>query len=105
MILRSPQPKIARHVVEVPFTNFGYLVLALYDVEDGISRGLWFNFFLVDTKGKKPSGEHILVDVGAITSISQRSSKHHQPIPQLIWTYPSYPLHQYRPRAFPQSYD
>nr|CAN77717.1 hypothetical protein VITISV_004666 [Vitis vinifera] len=30
------QPKIARHVVGVPFTNFGSLVLALYDVDDGM---------------------------------------------------------------------
>ncbi|KAL6316656.1 hypothetical protein AAG906_019567 [Vitis piasezkii] len=38
MILRSLQPKIARHVVGVPFTDFGSLVSALYDVDDGISR-------------------------------------------------------------------
>ena len=40
IVLRSLQPKIARHVVGVSFTNFGSLVLALYDVEDGISKGL-----------------------------------------------------------------
>ena len=34
MVLRSLQPRIARHVVEVPFTNFGFLVLALYNVEE-----------------------------------------------------------------------
>ncbi|KAL6340037.1 hypothetical protein AAG906_038872 [Vitis piasezkii] len=45
---------IARHVVEVPFTEFGSLVLALYDVEDGISRGLWFDYSPVDAKKKKP---------------------------------------------------
>nr|CAN76542.1 hypothetical protein VITISV_037553 [Vitis vinifera] len=38
IVLRSLQPKIARHVVGVSFTNFGSLVLALYDVEDGISK-------------------------------------------------------------------
>ncbi|XP_034707011.1 uncharacterized protein LOC117930461 [Vitis riparia] len=38
MVLRSLQPRIARHVVGVPFTDFGSLALALYDVEDGISR-------------------------------------------------------------------
>ncbi|KAL6350423.1 hypothetical protein AAG906_004374 [Vitis piasezkii] len=38
IIDRSLQPRIARHVVGVPFTDFGSLVLALYDVEDGISR-------------------------------------------------------------------
>ena len=39
MVLRSLQSRVARHVVGVPFTDFGSLVLALYDVEDGISRG------------------------------------------------------------------
>ncbi|RVX14745.1 hypothetical protein CK203_011900 [Vitis vinifera] len=39
MVLRSLQPRIARHVVGAPFTDFGSLVMALYDVEDGISRG------------------------------------------------------------------
>ena len=40
MLLRSPQPMIDRHVVGIPSTDFGSLVSALYDVEDGISRGL-----------------------------------------------------------------
>ena len=35
MVLRSLQPRIARHVVGVPFTDFGSLVSALYDVECG----------------------------------------------------------------------
>ncbi|RVW22397.1 hypothetical protein CK203_096066 [Vitis vinifera] len=48
MVLRSLQPRIARHVVEVPFTDFGSLVLALYDVEDGISRCLWTDSSLAD---------------------------------------------------------
>ena len=56
MILRSLWPKIARHVVRVPFTDFGYLVLVLYDVDDDISRGLWSDFSPVDAKWKKPVG-------------------------------------------------
>ena len=55
MILRSLWPKIARHVVRVLFTDFGYLVLALYDVDDDISRGLSFDFSLVDAKGEETS--------------------------------------------------
>ncbi|KAL6319744.1 hypothetical protein AAG906_036801 [Vitis piasezkii] len=43
-------------IERVPFTDFGYLVLALYDVEDSISRGLWYDSSLVDAKGKKPIG-------------------------------------------------
>ena len=31
MVLRSLQPRIARHVVGVPFADFGSLVMALYD--------------------------------------------------------------------------
>ena len=50
------QPKIARHVVGVPFTNFGSLVLALYDVDDGILRELWTDSSPIDVKGKKPLG-------------------------------------------------
>ena len=56
MVLRSLQPRIARHVVGVPFTDFGYLVLALYDVEDGISRILWTDSSSSEVKGKKPFG-------------------------------------------------
>ncbi|RVW85568.1 hypothetical protein CK203_037489 [Vitis vinifera] len=54
MVLRSLQSRIARHVVGAPFTDFGSLVMALYDVEDGISRGLWTDSSPSDVKGKKP---------------------------------------------------
>ena len=43
-------------MVKVPFIDFGYLVSALYDVEDGILRGLWSDSSLVDAKGKKLVG-------------------------------------------------
>ena len=55
MILRSLQLKIARHVVGVPFTDFGSLISTLYDMEDGISIGLWSNSSPVDAKGEKTS--------------------------------------------------
>ena len=68
-----------------PFADFSALVLALYDVEDGILGGLWIDSFIVDAKGKKPSGEHrsaeVGTDVGTITSTSQRSPRRHQPVP------------------------
>ncbi|KAL6347507.1 hypothetical protein AAG906_026029 [Vitis piasezkii] len=95
MVLRSLQPKIARHVVRVPFTDFSSLVLALYDVEDGISRGLWTDFSPTDVKGKKPLGGQRSIDVSAISST----------IPQLTGTHSSYAPQQYRPRAPHQSYD
>ncbi|RVW96013.1 hypothetical protein CK203_027698 [Vitis vinifera] len=62
MVLRNLQPMIARHVVEVPFTDFGSLVFALYNVEDGISRGLWADSSPVDVKRKKPFGGKRSVD-------------------------------------------
>ena len=40
MVVRILQPKIARHVIGVPFINFGSLVMALFSVEDGLARGL-----------------------------------------------------------------
>ncbi|RVW24535.1 hypothetical protein CK203_090898 [Vitis vinifera] len=78
MVLRSLQPRIARHVVGVPFADFGSLVLALYDVEDGISRGLWTDSSPSDIKGKKPF---------------------------LFEPHSSYAPHQYRPRAPRPTYD
>ena len=105
MVLRSSQPKIARHVVGVPFIDFGSLVLALYDVDDGISRGLWIDSSPGDVKRKKPFGGHRSVDVSAIGSTSQRPPRRHQLVPQLPGTHPSYAPHQYRPRARRPTYD
>ena len=67
-------------MVGVPFTDFGSLVLALYNVEDGISRGLWTNSSPSDVKGKKPFGEQRSVDVSAISSSSQRPPRRHQSV-------------------------
>ncbi|RVW16827.1 hypothetical protein CK203_098174 [Vitis vinifera] len=105
MILRSLQPRIARHVVGVPFTNFGSLVSTLYDVKDGILRGLWSDSSLVDAKRKKPVGGQRSVDVGVVSSTSQRPPKRHQRVLQPTGTYPSYPPQQHRSWALPQLYD
>ena len=105
MVLRSLQPRIARHVVGVPFTDFGLLVLALYDVEDDISRGLWTDSSPSDVKGKKPFGGQRPIDVSTIGSSSQRPSRRHFPVPQLPKAYSSYPPQQYRPRAPRPTYD
>ena len=103
MVLRSLQPKIARHVVGVPFTNFGSLVLALYDVEDGISGGLWTDSSPSDVKWKKPFGWQRSIDMSAIGSTSQRPR--HLPVPQLLETHPSYVPHQYKSWAPRPTYD
>ncbi|WKA08946.1 hypothetical protein VitviT2T_026628 [Vitis vinifera] len=72
MVLRSLQPRITRHVVGVPFTDFSSLVSALYDVEDSILRGLWTDSSPSDVKEKKPFGGQRSLDVSAINSSSQR---------------------------------
>ena len=41
MIMRSLQPRFARHLMGFPQIDFGSLVQALYGIEEGISRGLW----------------------------------------------------------------
>ena len=88
-----------------PSQTFDSLVLALYDVEDSISRSLWTNSSPVDVKGNKPSEGQRSVDVSAISSISQRPPRRHQPVPQLHGTHPSYAPHQYKPQAPHQTYD
>ncbi|RVW68309.1 hypothetical protein CK203_061276 [Vitis vinifera] len=105
MVLRSLQPRISRHVVGAPFTDFGSLVMALYDVEDGISRGLWTNSSPSDTKGKKPFVGSRQTDVSVIGSSSQRPLRRHQPIPQFPEPHLSYASHQYRPRTPHLAYD
>ncbi|WKA03673.1 hypothetical protein VitviT2T_021772 [Vitis vinifera] len=105
MVLRSLQPRIARHVVGVPFTDFGSLVLTFHDVEDSISRGLWTDSSLSDVKGKKPFGGKKSVDVSAISSSNQRPPKRHLPVLRLPETHSSYPPQQYRPRAPRPTYD
>ena len=44
--------------------------MALYDVKDGISRGLWTDSSSSDVKGKKPFAGQRSIDVGAISSSS-----------------------------------
>ena len=105
MVLRSLQPRIARHVVRVPFTDLGYLVLALYDVEDDIFRGLWIDSFPSDVKGKKPFVGQRSVNVSTISSTSQRLPKRHQLAPQPLGTHHSYAPHQYIPQAPRLTYD
>ncbi|KAL6344120.1 hypothetical protein AAG906_029788 [Vitis piasezkii] len=105
MVLRSLHPVFARHVVGVPFADFGSLVMALYDVEDSISRGLWTDSSPSDIKGKKPFVGPRPADVSAIGSSSQRPLRRHQPIPQFLEPHSSYASHQYRPQTPRPAYD
>ena len=76
MVVRRLQPKIARHVIRGPFTDFGSLVMALFSVEDGIARRLWPDFFPIDSKGKNPSEEQ-RPNVSTISPTRQRTFRRH----------------------------
>ena len=76
MIMRSLQPRFARHLMGFPQTDFGSLVQALYGIEEGISRGLWADSSPSDSKGRKPGSGPKPSDVGAIGMIEHRSPRH-----------------------------
>ena len=76
MIMRSLQPRFARHLMGFPQTDFGSLVQALYGIEEGISRGLWADSSPSDSKGKKPGSGPRPSDVSAIGMTGHRSPRH-----------------------------
>ena len=76
MIMRSLQPRFARHLMGFPQTDFGSLVQSLYGIEEGISRGLWADSSPSDSKGKKPGSGPRPSDVGAIGITRHRSPNH-----------------------------
>ncbi|RVW19255.1 Retrovirus-related Pol polyprotein from transposon 17.6 [Vitis vinifera] len=82
MIMRSLQPRFARHLMGFPHTDFGSLVQALYGIEEGIARGLWSESSPTDSKGKRPSGGQRSGDVGAISSAGMRPSRRYQTVGQ-----------------------
>eukprot|EP00261_Vitis_vinifera_P033576 XP_019074819.1 PREDICTED: uncharacterized protein LOC109122449 [Vitis vinifera] len=97
MILRSLQPRFARHLMGFPHTDFGSLVQALYGIEEGIARGLWPESSLSDSKGKNPLGGQRLGDVSAISSVGSRSPKRYQTFGQTSRAYYPQRYAQYRP--------
>ena len=72
MIMKSLQPRFARHLMGFPHTDFGSLVQALYGIEEGITRGLWSESSPSDSNGKKPLGGQRPRDVGVISSTGLR---------------------------------
>ena len=98
MIMRSLQPRFARHLMGFPQTDFGSLVQALYGIEEGIARGLWSESSPTDSKGKRPSGGQRSGDVGAISSTGMRPSRRYQTVGQTPgYYYPPSPYAHYRP--------
>ena len=106
MIMKSLQPRFARHLMGFPHTDFGSLVQALYGIDEGITRGLWSKSSPFDLKGKKPLGRQRLRDVGAISLASLRPPRRYKTVGQTFGLYyPPSPRVQYRPRVPHQSYD
>ncbi|KAL6336110.1 hypothetical protein AAG906_010392 [Vitis piasezkii] len=100
MIMRSLQPRFARHLMGFPQTDFGSLVQALYGVGDGISRGLWADSSPLDSKGKKSGSGPRPSDVGTIGMTGHRSSRRPPFQSQFLGTpYQMIQHGQYRPVA------
>ncbi|RVW22168.1 Retrovirus-related Pol polyprotein from transposon 17.6 [Vitis vinifera] len=97
MILRSLQPRFARHLMGFPHTDFGSLVQALYGIEEGIARRLWPESSPYDSKGKKPLGGQRPGDVSAISSVGSRSPRRYQTFGQTSRAYYPQRYAQYRP--------
>ena len=72
MIIKSLQPRFAKHLIGFPHTDFRSLVQALYGIEKGIARGLLSKSSPTDSKGKKSLGRQRSGDVGAISSVGMR---------------------------------
>ena len=58
-----------------PQIDFGSLVQALYEIEKGISIGLWADSYPPYSKGKKSGSCPKSLDIGAISKLSHRFSR------------------------------
>lgn len=87
MIMKSLQPRFARHLMGFPHVDFGSLVQTLYGIEEGIARGLWPDSSPSDSKGKKPTIEQRPGDVGAISTIRPRPPRYYQTVGQTSGVY------------------
>ncbi|XP_034710520.1 uncharacterized protein LOC117933245 [Vitis riparia] len=100
MIMRSLQPRFARHLMGFTHTDFGSLVQALHGIEEDIARELWSESSPTDSKGKKPLGGQRSGDVGAISSAGMRPPRRYQTVEQTPgFYYPLSPYAHYRPPA------
>ena len=80
MLMRSLQPKYARHLMGFSHTDIGALIEALYGIDEGISRGLWSNSSPFDSKGKRSLGGPRPGDVGTISTIGPRPFRRFQAV-------------------------
>ena len=83
-----------------PQTDFGSLVQALYEIEEGIARGLWADSSPSDSKGKKSGSGPKSSDIDAIGTSSHKFSRWPQTHRQSTDTlYHMIQQDQYRPVA------
>ena len=94
MVVRRLQPRIDKHLIGVPLTDFTSLTSSLFSVEEGIVRGFWQNSSPIDPKWNKPLVEqsHDVYTVSSSRQIITRSSR---AAPQPTETYSPYPLHRH----------
>ena len=76
-----------------PQTDFGFLVQALYGIEEGISRGLWPDSSPSDSKGKKLGSGPRPSYVGTIGMMGHRSLR--RPQTQIQFSDTSYQMMQH----------
>ncbi|KAL6348559.1 hypothetical protein AAG906_016069 [Vitis piasezkii] len=69
MVLRNLHPRFAQHLVGIIFQNFRSLIHIIFNVEEGISRGLWTDSSPLDPMGKKPISSSRSVEVDSISSL------------------------------------
>ena len=105
MIIRSLQPRFARHLIGFLHIDFGSLVQALYGIEEATTRGLWSEFSPTESKGKRPLRGQRPRDVGAISSVGLRPLRRYQVGQTYGFHHPPPPCVHYRPRAPPQLHD
>ena len=86
MVVRRLQPRIARHLIGIPFTNFTLLTSTLFSVEKGIARGLWPDSSPRDPKGKEPLLGQSL-NVYTVSSLRQRVTSCRRATPRSIEAY------------------
>ncbi|KAL6347695.1 hypothetical protein AAG906_026224 [Vitis piasezkii] len=90
-------PRFARHLMGFPHVDFGSLVQALYDIEEGIARGMWPYSSPLDSKGKKSVIGQRSGYVNAISATRLRPPRYYQTVVQTFGVYyPPSPHVQYR---------
>ena len=104
MVVRRLQPRIVRHVIGMPFTNFASLTSTLFGVNEGIARGVWPDSSPRDPKEKEPLVGQSSNVYTVSSSSRQRVTKCYRVAPRSVKAYSPYPRHYHTqlvpPRPF-----